>query len=97
MRCIPKVTALNENVDTTIGSNKIFTNEIDAHIEDDICITSELKANMGVHWTGFTVKSNFYNAFRPRVAFQSCVRTNKVQIITARLTGRAVVYIYQYR
>jgi hypothetical protein len=76
-----KVTALNENVDTTIGSNKIFTNEIDAYIEDDIRITSKLKANIGVHWTGFTVKNNFYNAFQPRVALR--------YLITDELSAKA--------
>lgn len=65
-----KVTAATQNMDTTFGSSKIFTNEIDAYIEDDFRITSKLKANIGIHWTGFTVRDDFYHAIQPRVALR---------------------------
>lgn len=76
-----KVTSTTDNMDTTFGSSKIVTNEIDAYIEDDVRITSKLKANIGVHWTGFMVKDNFYNAIQPRVALR--------YLITDELSAKA--------
>ncbi len=55
-------------VDTTIATTALHANELDAYIEDDIRITSNLKANIGVHWTGFSVRDKFYQSIQPRVA-----------------------------
>ncbi len=54
--------------DTTIGQSSIYGTEIDAYIEDDVKITPLLKANIGIHFTGFSVRSKFYNSIQPRLA-----------------------------
>lgn len=65
-----KVSGFGLSADTTFGSKKINANEIDAYIEDDIRITSRLKTNIGVHWTGFMVNGDFLNAVQPRVSMR---------------------------
>jgi hypothetical protein len=56
--------------DTTIGAADIHGTELDAYIEDDVLITEKLKANIGVHLTGFSVKDKFYNSVQPRLALR---------------------------
>lgn len=63
-----RVSTAGVNQDTTIGTKDIVAGEIDAYIEDDIKISHALKANIGVHWTGFAVQNSFYNAIQPRIA-----------------------------
>lgn len=59
--------------DTTIGAQQIVGTETDAYIEDDWKISPKLKANLGVHWAGFSVRNTFYNSFQPRVAVRYLV------------------------
>jgi hypothetical protein len=56
--------------DTTVGAQEITANEIDAYVEDDIRISSLLKANIGLHWAGFNVRNTFYTSFQPRVSLR---------------------------
>lgn len=65
-----KIKSSFENQDTTIGVDNIHANEIDAYIEDDIRISSKFKTNIGLHWTGFNVRGQFYNSIQPRVAMR---------------------------
>jgi len=65
-----KVNAIGLQQDTTVGSSDLYAGEVDAYVEDDIKITPALKANIGVHWTGFSVRSSFYNAIQPRAALR---------------------------
>lgn len=58
------------NQDTTIGNKEIQANEFDAYVEDDFRITSKLKANIGVHATGFSVRDNFFYTIQPRAALR---------------------------
>jgi hypothetical protein len=62
--------AIFGNQDTTQGSKDLFAGEIDAYVEDDIKLSRALKANLGVHWTGFSVRNQFYNAIQPRAAMR---------------------------
>ena len=54
--------------DTTVGQKTIYSTETDAYIEDDVKITRLLKANIGVHVTGFNVRSKLYSSVQPRLA-----------------------------
>jgi hypothetical protein len=65
-----KVTSTVINQDTIQGAKDLFAGEFDAYAEDDIKISRALKANIGVHWTGFSVRNNFYNAIQPRAALR---------------------------
>lgn len=65
-----KIEGLGMKQDTTIATKNINAGEIDAYIEDDIKISNALKANIGVHWTGFNVQNTFYHAIQPRFALR---------------------------
>ncbi len=65
-----KVSAAGYKQDTTVGTKDIYAGEIDAYVEDDIKISNSLKANIGVHWTGFAVQNSFYHAIQPRAALR---------------------------
>lgn len=69
----------DQNIDTTIGNQKTNAGEIDVYAEDDIRITNRLKANIGLHWTGFNVRSTFYNALQPRLAARYLV-TDEISV-----------------
>jgi hypothetical protein len=56
--------------DTTVGQKAIYGTETDTYIEDDVKITSKLKANLGVHFAGFFVRDKFYSSIQPRVALR---------------------------
>ncbi len=69
----PGVSAFNysdqqTNVDTTFGNKEIYSNELAVYAEDDIKITGNLKANIGLHYSGFYVKNKFYNSLEPRLS-----------------------------
>lgn len=58
------------NQDTTIGVHTLNAMEYDAYVEDDMRITSRLKANIGVHATGFAVRDQFFKSIQPRLALR---------------------------
>ncbi len=70
----------NFNLDTTVGVRSVQTNEIDVYLEDDIRITSRLKANIGIHWSGFQVRNEFFGGVQPRVSAR--------YLITDRLSAK---------
>jgi hypothetical protein len=76
-----RITELNLAADTTLGNKEIGAGEMDAYIEDDIRLTDKLKANIGLHWTGFWVRDEMYNALQPRIALR--------YLITDRLSAKA--------
>jgi len=58
-----------EPSDTTIGYNKTSSSEIDAYIEDDFSF-GKLKANTGLHFSGFFTGKEFYNSIQPRLGLR---------------------------
>ncbi len=52
--------------DTTYGSAKVYAHEYYGYIEDDWAITDRLKANGGLHVSGFSVNDKFYYSVQPR-------------------------------
>ncbi len=65
-----RTTSNSKVEDTTIGTDPLNAGEIDAYIEDDIRITDVLKANVGVHLTGFSVRNEFYPSVQPRIGMR---------------------------
>jgi hypothetical protein len=63
-------------LDIASGSKPVDALELDAFIEDDIRITSKLKANLGLHYSGFSVKGRYYNSLQPRVSARYLVNDN---------------------
>jgi hypothetical protein len=55
-----------EQFDTLVGSQNAFSNELFLYAEDDMQL-GRLKANVGLHASGFIVDDEFYTSLQPRV------------------------------
>jgi len=56
----------SDNIDTTFGNQKIYSNELDLYCEDDVIVNARIKANIGIHYSAFYVKKNYYHSIQPR-------------------------------
>jgi len=65
-----KIKSAGFNEDTLVKYQFITANELDGYIEDDIRISSRLKANLGIHATGFSVKGEFHTSLQPRASLR---------------------------
>ncbi len=52
----------------TSGDKPIFSHEAAVFAEDNVTITDYLKANIGLHYSGFEVQNRFYHSLQPRVS-----------------------------
>lgn len=59
-----------ENYDKTFGDANIYAHEMNVFLEDNILITDRLKANLGLHFSGFNVENTFYSSFEPRFSMR---------------------------
>jgi hypothetical protein len=50
------------------SQEKLSGLEYGVYAEDDIRLTDRLKANIGLHWSGFSVRNTFYNFLQPRIS-----------------------------
>ncbi|MEX2370762.1 MAG: TonB-dependent receptor [Bacteroidales bacterium] len=55
-------------IDTTMGEDFIYASEFSIYVEDDYKITNRLKANLGLHYSGFLVNRQLYHSLQPRVS-----------------------------
>ncbi len=65
------VLSLKENsigIDTTFGNKNIYAHEGAIFIEDDWNISPRLKANIGLHFSGFKVSDSTYTSLQPRIS-----------------------------
>lgn len=58
-----------ERFDTLLGSNETKAVEFQLYMEDDISLGA-LKANIGVHASGFVVDGTFYHSIQPRIGLR---------------------------
>lgn len=56
------------NEDTILRGNFIHSTELDAYVEDDVKLTKDLKANLGLHFTSFHVDGKTFHSYQPRIA-----------------------------
>ncbi len=56
------------NLDTILGEDFIYASEFSVYAEDDIKINERLKANFGLHYSGFYVNNKYYHSLQPRVS-----------------------------
>jgi len=56
------------SIDTTFGENLINASEYAAYVEDDFVINDRIKANIGLHYSGFVVNDRFYHSLQPRIS-----------------------------
>lgn len=59
-----------DNIDTLLKNQFIQTREYDLYVEDDIRITSKLKANLGLHANAYDVEGKLYKSLQPRASFR---------------------------
>jgi outer membrane cobalamin receptor len=51
-----------------MAASKHYSWEYAAYAEDDIRLTGRLKTNIGLHWSAFSVGSEFYRVLQPRAS-----------------------------
>ncbi|WP_052496506.1 TonB-dependent receptor [Pedobacter lusitanus] len=65
---LSKQTFNNEILKNENTGSKIRGREMDLYAEDDWTITDKLKANIGLHASGFDVQGKFYTSLQPRIS-----------------------------
>ncbi|MCX6318152.1 MAG: TonB-dependent receptor plug domain-containing protein [Bacteroidetes bacterium] len=65
-----KIKTNDFNEDTLISYRFINAKEAEAYVEDDIRITPNLKANLGLHFTAFHVSSQWFTSLQPRLSLR---------------------------
>lgn len=63
-------------IDTSFGAAEINAGEFWAYLEDDYKITTRLKANVGVHFSGFMVNEKTYLSVQPRASVRFMLNEN---------------------
>lgn len=56
------------DIDTTMGETNIHADEFSMYVEDDYEISPRIKANVGLHYSGFLVNKKYYNSLQPRIS-----------------------------
>ena len=74
----PNIVALRsenrENV--TFNTNSIGTTEYATYIEDNVDFSERIKANVGVHASGFHVNNTFFKSIQPRISARYLINDN---------------------
>ncbi len=56
--------------DTSISEQKFYCTELATYLQDDWELSRRLKANVGVHASGFIVQNVFYKSLQPRLSMR---------------------------
>lgn len=54
--------------DLQFGADELNSTEYSVYAEDDVNISSRLKANLGLHYSGFNTDNQNYNSLQPRIS-----------------------------
>jgi len=74
-------------LDTIFGQENINSQEFDAYVEDDMKISEKLKANVGIHLSGFNVQNTFYASAQPRLSMRYLIKEDQsLKFSYARMT-----------
>ncbi len=93
----PDVSSFKQNVsddasldiDTVIGSPKVYAHETMSYIEDNISLGKMFKLNAGLHFSSFHVQNRNYYSLQPRVGLRVLINDN--------LSAKAgYAYMHQY-
>ncbi len=57
-------------IDTVLGQKEVYATELAVYVEDDMKIGERLKANVGIHVSGFNVRGKNYASFQPRIGLR---------------------------
>ncbi|MFK7907301.1 MAG: TonB-dependent receptor, partial [Chitinophagales bacterium] len=63
-------------LDISVQDDFVKAVELGAYIEDDVKINDKLKANIGLHLSGFSVKDKFYSSLQPRLSARYLLNPN---------------------
>ena len=66
---------LNTGIDTTFGNSDIYANEYYVFAEDEMKIFKNLKANIGIHYSGFYVSDTLYQSVQPRISVRYLINS----------------------
>lgn len=71
---LPGVSSFNQTfdtltLDTTFGASNTKAHELFAYVEDDLKINGRMKANIGLHFSGFVLPNESYFSLQPRLSF----------------------------
>lgn len=56
------------DIDTTMGEQYIHADEFSVYVEDDYEISTRLKTNIGLHYSGFLVNEKYHQSLQPRIS-----------------------------
>ncbi|GHT62266.1 TonB-dependent receptor [Bacteroidia bacterium] len=63
-------------LDTVVGDKNISAHEVIGYVEDNFNIGSRIKANLGLHYSAFSVQGKFYHSLQPRVSVRTMLKEN---------------------
>ena len=59
---------IENNLNLTFGNRQVYAHELAAYAEDDFQIGDRLKLNLGLHFSAFAVRDEWYTSLQPRVS-----------------------------
>ena len=62
-----KFTSTDFNLDTSLGSQSILSDEFFAYVEDEWTVSENFKVNAGLHFAGLSVQNETYTSLQPRI------------------------------
>ncbi len=79
-------------IEKTFGNKNIYAHEGALFIEDDWTITPRLKANIGLHFSGFLVSDSTYTSLQPRISARYLI-TDKLSVKAAFTTMSQYIHL----
>jgi outer membrane receptor for ferrienterochelin and colicin len=79
-------------IDTTLGNKDIYAHEGALFVEDDWTISTRLKANIGLHFSGFKVLDSTYTSLQPRISARFLLN-EKISIKAAFTTMSQYIHL----
>jgi hypothetical protein len=67
---VAQITSTQQSMDTTIGDQNINSHEVVAYVEDNMSLSTALKANVGLHYSTFIVQNQPYQSLEPRLSMR---------------------------
>lgn len=64
------------NINKTLGNKDIFSYEYAVYLQDEFVFNENLKANLGIHYSGFYVQEKTYQSLQPRLSIRYLVTKN---------------------
>jgi len=82
----------NFGIDTTFGNKNIYAHEGALFVEDDWTVSPRLKANIGLHFSGFNVRDSTYTSLQPRISARFLVN-EKISMKAAFTTMNQYIHL----